>query len=58
VNVIIVDFRGFDTLGEITVLAIAGLIIHALLQGFRARGDAALPPPAAERSPGHDGSCG
>ena len=24
VNVIIVDFRGFDTLGEITVLALAG----------------------------------
>jgi multicomponent K+:H+ antiporter subunit A len=34
VNVIIVDFRGFDTLGEITVLGIAALIIHALLQGF------------------------
>ena len=31
VNVIIVDFRGFDTLGEITVLVIAALIIHALL---------------------------
>ena len=31
VNVIIVDYRGFDTLGEITVLVIAGLIIHALL---------------------------
>ena len=34
VNVILVDFRGFDTLGEITVLAIAGLIIYALLHGF------------------------
>ncbi len=31
VNVIIVDYRGFDTLGEITVLAVAALIIHALL---------------------------
>jgi len=31
VNVILVDFRGFDTLGEITVLALAALIIHALL---------------------------
>ncbi len=31
VNVIIVDFRGLDTLGEITVFAIAALIIHALL---------------------------
>ncbi|WP_181892811.1 hydrogen gas-evolving membrane-bound hydrogenase subunit E, partial [Staphylococcus pseudintermedius] len=30
VNVILVDFRGFDTLGEITVLAIVGLIVFAL----------------------------
>lgn len=35
VNVILVDFRGFDTLGEITVLAIAGLGIFAMLQGLR-----------------------
>jgi multicomponent K+:H+ antiporter subunit A len=34
VNVIIVDFRGFDTLGEITVLGIAAIVIHALLVGF------------------------
>jgi len=32
VNVILVDFRGFDTLGEIVVLALAGLGIYALLQ--------------------------
>ncbi|HRF71896.1 MAG TPA: monovalent cation/H+ antiporter subunit A [Accumulibacter sp.] len=31
VNVILVDFRGFDTLGEITVLAIVALASHALL---------------------------
>jgi multicomponent K+:H+ antiporter subunit A len=31
VNVILVDFRGFDTLGEITVLGIAGLGIFKLL---------------------------
>jgi multicomponent K+:H+ antiporter subunit A len=31
VNVILVDFRAFDTLGEITVLGIAGLAIFALL---------------------------
>jgi multicomponent K+:H+ antiporter subunit A len=31
VNVIIVDFRGFDTLGEITVLVVAGLLVAALL---------------------------
>ncbi len=28
---ILVDYRGFDTLGEITVLGIAALIIEALL---------------------------
>jgi multicomponent K+:H+ antiporter subunit A len=32
VNVILVDFRGFDTLGEITVLAIAALGIYAMLR--------------------------
>lgn len=31
VNVILVDFRGFDTLGEICVLGIAGLGIYKLL---------------------------
>jgi len=35
VNVILVDFRGFDTLGEITVLAIAAIGIFALLEGLR-----------------------
>ncbi|MFV3073609.1 putative monovalent cation/H+ antiporter subunit A [Niveispirillum fermenti] len=32
VNVILVDFRGFDTLGEITVVATAGLGVLALLK--------------------------
>ena len=35
VNVILVDFRGFDTLGEITVFGIAGLVVHALLRRAR-----------------------
>ena len=35
VNVILVDFRGFDTLGEITVLAIAAVGIIAMLDGLR-----------------------
>ena len=35
VTVILVDFRGFDTFGEITVFAIAGLIVHALLRRSR-----------------------
>lgn len=32
VNVILVDFRGIDTLGEITVLAVAALGVYALLK--------------------------
>ena len=35
VNVIIVDFRGFDTLCEITVLGVAGLTMFALLWNLR-----------------------
>ncbi|MGN6655580.1 MAG: monovalent cation/H+ antiporter subunit A [Rhodanobacter sp.] len=35
VNVILVDFRGFDTLGEISVLAIVALTVFALLRRFR-----------------------
>jgi multicomponent K+:H+ antiporter subunit A len=37
VNVILVDFRGYDTLGEITVLAIAGIGALAMLDGLRLR---------------------
>jgi multicomponent K+:H+ antiporter subunit A len=44
VNVILVDFRGFDTLGEITVLAIAAIGIFALLEGLR------LPAPETDSS--------
>jgi multicomponent K+:H+ antiporter subunit A len=43
VNVIIVDFRGFDTMGEITVMGIAALVIHALLVGFMPREGHGLP---------------
>jgi multicomponent K+:H+ antiporter subunit A len=35
VNVILVDFRGFDTLGEITVLGAVALTVYALLRRFR-----------------------
>lgn len=38
VNVILVDFRGFDTFGEITVLAIAALGIFALLENLHLPG--------------------
>jgi multicomponent Na+:H+ antiporter subunit A len=39
VNTILVDFRGLDTLGEVTVLTVAGFGIVALLK-LRPRGDA------------------
>jgi multicomponent K+:H+ antiporter subunit A len=35
VNVLLVDFRGFDTMGEITVLTIVALTVYALLRRFR-----------------------
>ncbi len=35
VNVILVDFRAFDTYGEITVLAIVALTVFTLLRRFR-----------------------
>lgn len=35
VNVILVDFRGFDTLGEITVLGIASLGIYKLIRRMK-----------------------
>ncbi|MNZ86805.1 Na(+)/H(+) antiporter subunit B [compost metagenome] len=35
VNVMLVDFRGFDTLGEITVLVAVALTVYALLRRFR-----------------------
>ncbi len=37
VNVILVDFRGFDTLGEITVLGIAAVGLMAMLASARVR---------------------
>ncbi|MDF0601855.1 monovalent cation/H+ antiporter subunit A [Psychromarinibacter sp. C21-152] len=36
VNVILVDFRGYDTFGEIIVLGIAGLTIYALMEALLA----------------------
>jgi multicomponent K+:H+ antiporter subunit A len=35
INVILVDFRGFDTMGEITVLGAVALTVYALLRRFR-----------------------
>jgi len=35
VNVILVDFRAFDTFGEITVLAVVAITVYALMRRFR-----------------------
>ncbi|MEN1944083.1 monovalent cation/H+ antiporter subunit A [Luteimonas sp. MJ293] len=45
VNVILVDFRGLDTFGEIAVFGIAGLVVHALLRWARLRPDEVMPGP-------------
>ena len=39
VNVILVDFRGFDTIGEVTVLGASALLVYALLAGFHVHRD-------------------
>ena len=52
VNVILVDFRGFDTLGEITVMGVAAIGVAILLEGLRARPTAfAAAPKSRDRHP-------
>jgi multicomponent Na+:H+ antiporter subunit A len=50
VNVILVDFRGFDTMGEITVLGIASIGVFGLLK-LRLEKDAPPPQPDSARQP-------
>ncbi|GLQ55021.1 Na(+)/H(+) antiporter subunit A [Devosia nitrariae] len=52
VNVILVDYRGFDTLGEISVVMAAGIAILALIRGQRGAGRIPLPPARSERIKG------
>ncbi|MDR2839087.1 MAG: monovalent cation/H+ antiporter subunit A [Azonexus sp.] len=52
VNVILVDFRGFDTFGEITVLAIVALSVYALLRRFRPAPESLARPAQQQRDPG------
>ncbi len=53
VNVILVDFRGFDTLGEITVLGIVALTVYALLRRFRPAPESIdLPQQHSAQAPG------
>ncbi|MFP5401166.1 MAG: monovalent cation/H+ antiporter subunit A [Gammaproteobacteria bacterium] len=66
VNVLLVDFRSFDTLGEITVLSIVALTVYALLRRFRpAPESAGIPPqqrfeadPASRQSPAEQADSG
>ncbi|AGT07594.1 monovalent cation/H+ antiporter subunit A [Paracoccus aminophilus] len=54
VNVILVDFRGYDTFGEITVLGIAALVIFALTETLM-RGEASRRLRARLPEPGRSG---
>ncbi len=45
VNVILVDFRGFDTYGEIAVFGVAALVVHAMLKWARLKPDEVIPGP-------------
>lgn len=49
VNVILVDFRAFDTFGEITVLGIVAITIYALLRRFRPAAES-IPVPEQQHS--------
>jgi multicomponent K+:H+ antiporter subunit A len=45
VNVILVDFRAFDTLGEIAVLGVVAVAVYALLRRFRPARESIEPLP-------------
>ncbi|MET4576605.1 monovalent cation/H+ antiporter subunit A [Ottowia thiooxydans] len=51
INVMLVDFRGFDTMGEVTVLGIVALTIYALLRRFRPPGEVSELPPQQRAVP-------
>jgi multicomponent K+:H+ antiporter subunit A len=51
VNVILVDFRAFDTFGEITVVGIVALTVYALLRRFRPAPES-VDMPRAQREDG------
>jgi multicomponent K+:H+ antiporter subunit A len=66
VNVLLVDFRGFDTMGEICVLTIVSLTVYALLRRFRPAPDSIQLPvqqrdsvdPASGQQPHEQASTG
>jgi len=54
VNVILVDFRGFDTLGEITVICVVALTVYALLRRFRPAPESRQQPRAQREDSARD----
>ena len=54
VNVLLVDFRAFDTLGEITVLGVVALTVFALLRRFRPSSDSLATPDQQARQNAFD----
>jgi multicomponent K+:H+ antiporter subunit A len=66
VNVLLVDFRGFDTMGEITVLGAVALTVYALLRRFRPAPESVAIPlqqasdldPAVRQSPARQANAG
>jgi len=54
VNVIIVDFRAVDTLGEIAVLGMAGLIVAVVLRGMKTKVVDTAPAMTATKTPASD----
>ena len=51
VNVMLVDFRGLDTLGEITVLGAVALTVYALLRRFRPAPESTVLPTQQQALP-------
>jgi len=51
INVMLVDFRAFDTLGEIAVLSVVALTIYALLRRFRPPRESARLPRQQSAAP-------
>ncbi|SFV38401.1 multicomponent K+:H+ antiporter subunit A [Devosia crocina] len=58
VNVMLVDFRSFDTLGEITVLAMVALTVFGLLRRFRPAKDSVERPEQQRMLGGGDDATG
>ncbi|MBE7184658.1 MAG: monovalent cation/H+ antiporter subunit A [Methylobacterium mesophilicum] len=54
VNVLLVDFRALDTLGEISVLGLVGLTVFALLLRFRPAADSLSAPSQQRVQSAHD----